>query len=450
MIDQKEKNVCNDVNGFLPTVNNLIKFSISKNEERLNRRVKDDEAYNIFEILNLVTNEVNGHSRFLHHLLSPRGSHGMGDVFLRAFFKQILKIEPEPWMSRVRVGREVAFEDGRIDILIEYPNKCCVVIEVKIYANDQYRQLKRYSDYIEQWKRKNPDAFVVRELYLTLDGHEASDFSVGESKIEYESVSFVELMPWLEKCIELSRSRVRTSESIKQYLEIVRRLAMRKEMDPELADIVEMVGGSQSTYEAATQIAHSLPFVRTRLLEKIFKDIEKHLESKFTVESNLTTDAERAEVRNYYFRDERRKPYPRLKFKIKEDGDRILALVVELWNRLWIGTVFFKTAENEWGFERIDGEREWLYSLCSTSGSKKWNTMVENAPMGDWWLDWRFKDESPMDEGCIDFKLCLSDEDSQFEYVDLFDPQKYKNFIQLVYSGIDDYCDRLKELGIFN
>jgi hypothetical protein len=41
--------------------------------------------FNIFEILNLSTNEVRTHSAFISELLDQKGRHGQGDLFLRMF-----------------------------------------------------------------------------------------------------------------------------------------------------------------------------------------------------------------------------------------------------------------------------------------------------------------------------------------------------------------------------
>ena len=49
---------------------------------------KPGDDFNIFAVLQL--NEVD-HCRMLFELLDPKGSHGMGDCFLRSFFDMVLK-----------------------------------------------------------------------------------------------------------------------------------------------------------------------------------------------------------------------------------------------------------------------------------------------------------------------------------------------------------------------
>ena len=46
--------------------------------------------FNVFSVLNMETDEVNSHCRLLFELLSPFGSHGLGDCFLKEFFQTVL------------------------------------------------------------------------------------------------------------------------------------------------------------------------------------------------------------------------------------------------------------------------------------------------------------------------------------------------------------------------
>lgn len=50
------------------------------------------ERFNIFQILGLSTSEVRLHSAFIAELLNPKGTHGLGDVFLRLFI-ELLSVE---------------------------------------------------------------------------------------------------------------------------------------------------------------------------------------------------------------------------------------------------------------------------------------------------------------------------------------------------------------------
>lgn len=82
--------------------------------------------FNIFSILNLESDEVNLHSRFLCELLNPKGSHSQEDYFLDRLLKQIGISNFE--LKNVCVRREYY----NIDILITNSRMQVIIIENKI------------------------------------------------------------------------------------------------------------------------------------------------------------------------------------------------------------------------------------------------------------------------------------------------------------------------------
>ena len=156
-------------------------------------RSKDD-AFNVCRLCK-VDHYENAHSRIIAEFLNPRGTHGIGDVFLRLFLRQpviadYLKRQGFPeddgfhgWetMESAMVVAEEAFPDGRCDIAIHWRG-WCIVIENKIYAADQARQLERYAKAVLRTGEKP----IV--LYLTLDGHSAGTDSVGD--VNYKGISY--------------------------------------------------------------------------------------------------------------------------------------------------------------------------------------------------------------------------------------------------------------------
>lgn len=152
---------------------------------------KPGEDFNIFTVLQL--NEVE-HCRLLYELLNPKGSHGMGDCFLRSFFELVLQ-KPYP-TENVSVYREYAFLNGRIDLLIAGKG-CCYPIEVKIYADDQQAQLARYDEFAATKAQEH------QVYYLTLSGYEPSEQSKGCADVV--CLSFAEeIRKWLVRCGELA------------------------------------------------------------------------------------------------------------------------------------------------------------------------------------------------------------------------------------------------------
>jgi hypothetical protein len=184
--------------------------------------------FNIFEILGRTRDEVKGHSKFLEVLLNPKGVHGLGDVFLKVFFDEVnsacsLDLVTDP--EAVVVSEKYAPAGGvagRIDLYIETETHI-LVIENKIDASDQEKQLERYMDYV---KSSNPKNKRVNSIYLTLDGQAPSDDSRG--RLELGSIHCISydrfVRDFLDKCIKECANYHSVRESINQYRDLVGKL----------------------------------------------------------------------------------------------------------------------------------------------------------------------------------------------------------------------------------
>ncbi len=150
MNEQTNNDVMNKkIDGLLKEMRPMYFISEQRKEERRSR----GEAFNVFNVIGLWSEEVRLHSAFIAELLNPKGSHGMGDKFLKAFLELIDKDEEFIDSSKVSkdmveryVGRKTETEGGRIDIIVEDGTNA-LIIENKIYARDQENQLLRYHNY---------------------------------------------------------------------------------------------------------------------------------------------------------------------------------------------------------------------------------------------------------------------------------------------------------------
>ncbi len=84
-------------------MNNYEKVNLLLNQVRIisqkimmQRREKRSrgENYNIFQILDLMSDEVRLHSSFIASLLNPKGIHGQNDKYLKAFMEMLHKKNP--------------------------------------------------------------------------------------------------------------------------------------------------------------------------------------------------------------------------------------------------------------------------------------------------------------------------------------------------------------------
>lgn len=140
---QEERNLANMLNllNQMNGIYNQRKKSIA--EDR-----KNGMYFNIFHILDVEHDEVKT-CRLLFELLNPEGSHGQGALYLKLFFRDVLRL---PDYNMATVSREYSLPTGRrIDLVIETGKDCFIPIEVKLYADDQDKQCY---DYYQEAKKK--------------------------------------------------------------------------------------------------------------------------------------------------------------------------------------------------------------------------------------------------------------------------------------------------------
>ena len=205
--------------------------SISKlyeQEKKVEEKKREEgEFFNVFNTIGLRTEEVRLHSAFIAELLNPKGSHGLSQRFLQAFL-EVIGVQddyfdyhscPHGIITERRIGPKTETEGGQIDIIIE-DGKHAIIIENKIYAGDQMNQMLRYNNY---GRKKFPDGYKL--MYLTLDGHEPDNCSLGNAKFDYDTISYEnEISEWLEKCYTISEGKPLVQSVIKQYCELVKQI----------------------------------------------------------------------------------------------------------------------------------------------------------------------------------------------------------------------------------
>ena len=225
---------------LLQKINSLLQ------EERILKQEKDKrgENFNVFEIMHAQYDEVYTHSAVIAALLNPKGKHGCNTTFLKLFMERLVEEHKESPATIVSLSNlsscnvqveysigpvEANYEyGGRLDLVIETAtHDKAIIIENKIYASDQPKQLYRYKSYAER-KYKSGNFSIV---YLTLDGHSPSEDSIKGDR--YEMVkdhdficasysSFI--LDWLAACKEKAASIPTVRETITQYHKLISKL----------------------------------------------------------------------------------------------------------------------------------------------------------------------------------------------------------------------------------
>ena len=283
---------------LLAEVGRIVQLDAKQREEGEKR----GEMFNIFEILKVETDEPRVHSAFLAARLNPKGKHGAGDRFLRAFIDTMdcLKdFEFDTQDAKVEIEypignkNEDATEGGRIDILITSTDGSkAVIIENKIYAGDQEKQLVRYNNYA---KKVYSD---YRLLYLNLYGYEASEYSAKEESSktlqagnDYYPIGYdKEIIDWLDTCIADAARLPLVRESIIQYQNLIKKLT-NQNMEKEYSQQVLNAMLDNNNMDAVAAIAAQSETWRARIIQKLIDDLQKYAAEKgFEFQSSMLNE----------------------------------------------------------------------------------------------------------------------------------------------------------------
>ena len=243
------------------------------------------DTFNVFSVLRSESDEVNLHSRFLAALLDYRKSPDKPRRNLEDFLDPDFLRSLRDAGKRSDAGGDIPnFEPNRmiveresdnIDILIHDPvSRQAVVIENKIHAGDQPKQLMRYTEQLKDRGYLRPHVLV---LYLTLDGHEASEDSA--DGVGYKCVSYRELIDWLERCQERAYDVPALRESVAQYLHLVRKLTGTDFTEAYMNDLKELCL-KDNNLVLVHDLSEAMTEVKISLLVKLWGEIECALRDK--------------------------------------------------------------------------------------------------------------------------------------------------------------------------
>lgn len=185
----------------------IIDSYVDKAERDLLARVDAHITATRFNSIRLLNPNEAGLSRALIDLLDPKGSHGQGANFLKAFV-EYFEIQPSADRAIDFDGNFTATPEyeiegkRRIDIVV-FSEKFILAIENKPWAADQPNQV---CDYLAHLKSKHPEKASVL-VYLSRDGCGPSDHSISvdecaRAKEEKKLlvIPYMDLVDWLRIC----------------------------------------------------------------------------------------------------------------------------------------------------------------------------------------------------------------------------------------------------------
>ena len=353
------------------------------------------ETFNIFSILRNEYDEVNLHSKFITELLKDK-NHGRKFIELLLPIIGVEKIN----YKRVNIFSEYSVKDnGRIDIILKFfleDNKKVIVIENKIYADDQYQQLKRYYDSMLMEGYKSEEIELV---YLTLAGAEPSEDSIkGLPAAVRENMRIIsykdDIITWIEDCIKEVAQVPIIRETLVQYESLLKKITVKgeKTMTEEMKN---MILSNKDYLDMAYKLTDVLVKIKQDLQLKFWEKLEEKLNNSL----NLQLE-KRLEYPNHHYSENliekfytnsRNNRFYGLMYFIKDLENRgKLYLRIEVSDNLYFG---FRIINNE-GNSTTNKKDDYLEKeLLDLKFSRT-----------DWWLGWKYFCSSELQNQFINFK----------------------------------------------
>ncbi|MDD3646830.1 MAG: PD-(D/E)XK nuclease family protein [Candidatus Gracilibacteria bacterium] len=237
-----------------------IKMFQEKQTKQKQRGLND---YNLLTAVLEPHDEVRLHSRMIGSLLRPDGLHYQNTLFFEKFIDELKLDNFELDLENISVGIE--YRD--IDIYITDGVKH-IIIENKIWANDQPCQIIKYINIIVEENKNsffNPQENdiniisknLLRVIYLTpqnkvlpnehvvneddfisfnTDNITSSlekcsadmkqsgtiDFDLKNYKVKYKKIDYQNILNWLQKCKHEVQNITNLNEAIRQYIDVVK------------------------------------------------------------------------------------------------------------------------------------------------------------------------------------------------------------------------------------
>ena len=230
-------------------------------EEYRSKREQIGLNYNVFTLMDIERREEETHEYMIYSILNYRNSDRRKE-FIEQFLismgipKSFLR---EQWT----VEREYYTEKhGRLDLFFKPSGhgKKCVVVELKVDAEDQPRQLKRYEDYVRVCRYQD-----YRIIYLTLDGRDPEEQSY-EGMVHPEWLmrkSFgVDVLNWLEGCIEICQDKNVDAGFMQQYWILLKKLTEEDKIGNDVAKLIK----SSRELRACLEIEQALHEIKGQIL----------------------------------------------------------------------------------------------------------------------------------------------------------------------------------------
>lgn len=266
-----------EIKDFETFFENICQFK-AKRDDKIRSGIND---YNLMTSLLRQNDEVRLHSRFIYSLINPDGKHYQNSFFLKSFL-DVLDIK-EFDCENATVKRE----SENIDLYITDGCKH-IIIENKIHAYDQDRQISRYIKLIKSNTVEDDVFDKIYVIYLTLNARAPSKASLDEWHIEgnylkndtnsisYKNITYkTDVLSWISKIlVDTNVIPENIYHSIKSYQEVIERLTRAKGSNLMTIEEYLLKDDNILNLKISGEISKKFDLMKGKVLFKFFNNIK--------------------------------------------------------------------------------------------------------------------------------------------------------------------------------
>lgn len=214
--------------------------------------------------------------------MNLKGKNPLNKLFLKAFIEIALDEEYDP-DETYSVNKEYCtLKYGRPDFyIVKKKENFGYVIEMKIDADDQDKQLHRYESFL---KEKHGEKYKL--FYLTMDGKLATKKSIAEDT-KYQRISFKkEVHNWINKCLEKSQDLPMMRETLRQYLNSINKITNEVEDDEkmELKNLLLL----DRNLRTAKKLSEVIDDVREEIENNFWIELREKIKQRLKIQDDLS------------------------------------------------------------------------------------------------------------------------------------------------------------------
>ena len=392
-------------------LNHLV--NISKSLIEVRKKVKEEmeklpPQFNVFNSINLLNHE-NYNSNLFTNFLEIKFKYNGNEIGFAKLFLKYLN-EEFGWefdlenikIEDIEIKRELPTEERkRIDIFIGYKEKFAVIIENKIWADDGYKQLENYYNYVKSQKYDK-----IYMIYLTPYEREPSEESLSKelykekgSKLygKFANIRHAEIGYWLEGILKRQEFSFLNEENNKKNYKLLKS-ALIQIIDNEKSISGENEEGDLTETEIKKVLKENLFKELEAKGELTESELDKYFEmfdkaKSLLVKEKITIIIKKClkftkEVNKYLNKD--------IKYELTSDKD----IINNMTNENWTNHIYFKINKIEiniesdyWNKRNNDIEAEYFIAIYKGNKSTKNKLKKLEGNIKNIFSNLKFKDQ---------------------------------------------------------